>query len=531
MILAAEMERYFQSIMVDVVIAAAGSGTRMQAVVPGLHKGLLPYKTRPIIWYLVNQIPDELEIAVLLGFKSEQIQDFLELAFPARKIKYIQVDDWESEKSGTGYSLLQAENFLANSFWYLPCDGLISDLDYIESASRGEDCIFTKKVMGKDAAMYTWFSYSNETKLEKNFKVPSNADSVLAFTGIMRINDKTAFFERLRSSRSKEFIPAISEKSLIIEVESWQDFGSPSKYNEAIRLTGNFNFAKQNEITFELPDFIIKWWSDQSIPQKKLAKPAQQQKMYPDGLKIKSQFLGYKKVAGESLYNSITPDIFSELLQELKSIFWVFTPANITEDVFSFYQVKTNERLALMLRQGLGNLENVTVVNSKKVRSWQETVDSIDFESILDLASTSTIHGDLQFDNVIYNENFKEFKLIDWRPTFGKQLALGDIYYDFAKLLGGIRMNYAEVKANNFSFAYIDANHVELSIPSAPYAETLEAILSDFVESMGFSFDHVKRMIPLIYLNMAPLHEAPFRELLWCKFLSDSQLIWDSENA
>ena len=56
-------------------------------------------------------------------------------------------------------------------------------------------------------------------------------------------------------------------------------------------------------------------------------------------------------------------------------------------------------------------------------------------------------HGDLQFDNIIYSKN--KFKLIDWRDSFDGRNK-GDIYYDFAKLLGGIDLNYKFIKKETF---------------------------------------------------------------------------------
>ena len=60
------------------------------------------------------------------------------------------------------------------------------------------------------------------------------------------------------------------------------------------------------------------------------------------------------------------------------------------------------------------------------------------------------IHGDLQFDNIIYS--FKnQFTLIDWRHEFGKNNLFGDLYYDYAKLLSGLEINYDLIKKNKFS--------------------------------------------------------------------------------
>ena len=59
------------------------------------------------------------------------------------------------------------------------------------------------------------------------------------------------------------------------------------------------------------------------------------------------------------------------------------------------------------------------------------------------------IHGDLQFDNIIRVNS--SFRLIDWRPDFDGIIQFGDLNYDFAKLLGGMYINYKEIKKNNFT--------------------------------------------------------------------------------
>ena len=51
---------------------------------------------------------------------------------------------------------------------------------------------------------------------------------------------------------------------------------------------------------------------------------------------------------------------------------------------------------------------------------------------------------DLQFDNIIQRQ--KKFKLIDWRHSFDSSIECGDLYYDLAKLYGGIIVNYDQIK-------------------------------------------------------------------------------------
>ena len=504
---------------IDVVIAAAGSGERMRSVNSEIHKALLPYKAKPIVWHIVNNIPENLKIGFLLGYNATQIKDFLEISFPSRGFTFIYVDDWTSEKSGTGYSLLSARGLTEESFWYLPCDGIVNSVINDSQFESELDQIYVQKINGSEASNYAWFPIIKTDKIVKKFKEITLDEEVLAFTGVMRIKSAQNFFSRLEASKSNEFIPAISEESELVEIFNWQDLGSPEKYNCALAESGDFNFSKSNEITYELPTTIVKWWSDTTVPLQKLSKPKASPGIFPPGVSIRGSYLYYKKVPGASFYEGVTPALFSSLLAHLGENLWARSTTKIDNDAKDFYELKSKQRLAKMLAHGLGKLGEVKSVNGSPVGRWEDHWQTFDFQSIIENVFTSRIHGDLQFDNVIYNGESNEFCLIDWRPNFGSQQILGDIYYDFAKLLGGIRLNYSEIKRNNFDFNYTDMNEVILRIPSAPESRVLEQTLERFIESNGYDFSRVKSLVPLIYLNMAPLHESPFREILWSLFL------------
>jgi thiamine kinase-like enzyme len=123
------------------------------------------------------------------------------------------------------------------------------------------------------------------------------------------------------------------------------------------------------------------------------------------------------------------------------------------------------------------------------------------------------IHGDLQFDNVIINNEGK-FKVIDWRHEFANIVEFGDIYYDLAKLAGGFIINYANIKEHNFNIE-IDNDNVTLSIPSIDQVNVYQQQLKEFVISQGYDYKKVEMLIPIIYWNMSPLHTAPFDLFLW----------------
>ena len=77
---------------IDVLISTAGEGSRLHKISPDINKSLLPYLNKPIIYHIIEKIPRDLRIGILLGYKSQQVEDFLNLAYPERKIIYIDVD-------------------------------------------------------------------------------------------------------------------------------------------------------------------------------------------------------------------------------------------------------------------------------------------------------------------------------------------------------------------------------------------------------------------------------------------------------
>ena len=123
------------------------------------------------------------------------------------------------------------------------------------------------------------------------------------------------------------------------------------------------------------------------------------------------------------------------------------------------------------------------------------------------------IHGDLQFDNILKISS-KEYKLIDWRPTFGKSIKIGDLYYDYAKLLGGLHINYDLVKLGRFKFKSKKLQ-LKLKIPKRQKTQELINFFENYLLSKKIDLKKVRVITGLIFLNMSPLHHHPFDKLLF----------------
>jgi thiamine kinase-like enzyme len=198
----------------------------------------------------------------------------------------------------------------------------------------------------------------------------------------------------------------------------------------------------------------------------------------------------------------------------LKENLWQFVNQDIEESCRDFYERKTRSRIKLMI-PNLNKYEyKIRSVDGVAVLGWEEYFNTINWDYLVQKPAASLIHGDLQFDNVIFNVETGEFKLIDWRNSFGVESIMGDVYYDLAKILGGIRLNYKLVKENRFSVRNLNGD-ITLDVPKTKDSELLENIFRDEVGNLGLDYSKVELLVPIIYWNMAPLHAEPFALLLW----------------
>jgi thiamine kinase-like enzyme len=156
-------------------------------------------------------------------------------------------------------------------------------------------------------------------------------------------------------------------------------------------------------------------------------------------------------------------------------------------------------------------MPNVTIVDGVSIKDYSAYLNNIDWEYLTQCNESRYIHGDLQFDNIIFDG---DFKLIDWRHEFAGLTNTGDVYYDLAKLLGGTIISYAMIKEHHFNIEF-NEDAVTLSIPYVDNHTKYRTILKEWVNNNNLDWRKVEMLVPLIYWNMAPLHTAPFDQFLW----------------
>jgi hypothetical protein len=80
-------------------------------------------------------------------------------------------------------------------------------------------------------------------------------------------------------------------------------------------------------------------------------------------------------------------------------------------------------------------------------------------------------------------------------------------------MLGGLHLSYKDIKHERYS--YTERNdYATIEVPSVKDVQVYEDILQRWVVKQGLDWKKVKTLVPIIYLNMSPLHEAPFDKFL-----------------
>ena len=513
-----------------VCILAAGKGLRMGELTHNVNKSLLPINQKAIISHIIDKFDSSVEIVVALGYEGKKVEEYLEHAHPNRKIKAVHVECFEGPGSGPGLSLLSCEKYLQDPFIIFAGDTLVKE-----------------PVPAPDKDWLGVATVPLEEKIErfcsaqiKNGKIikltdKKKCDNTYVFIGVAGVCDYKGFWNALKNnddlvngelqlSNGLEFL---LKKGLYPEKFTWLDTGTKQTYlSSRSFLEGardKFNFDKINEFTYLFDGRLIKYFSDPKKVELRYNRSLALAGLCPKVSLKTTWFFSYSLLKGSTLYECLTPQVTLDFLQWCKKYLW--KPVNSPEgkDTFliackNFYQNKTYKRVQSFQKKYADLDDKEDIINGSLTPTLSELLSQIPWNYLIDGVACN-FHGDLQFDNVLktgWNSSEKDdFKLIDWRQDFGGLINCGDLYYDLAKLYGGLTMPYNLIKDNKFSYDLLPSGEINFDIQSSYRLMESRSIFEKFIVDEGFDLQKIELIRALIFLNMAPLHESPFDKLLY----------------
>ncbi len=507
-----------------VCILAAGIGSRMGDISDHIHKGILPVNNKAVISYVVEKFPINVEFVVAVGHKKDTVIDYLKLAYPKRKFIFVVIKKFVGPGTGPGYSLLACEKHLQCPFIFTTSDTIVAeDIPLPNQNWMGIAPVHETKpyctVRIRNNAIY---ELDDKTKNDNHF----------AFIGLAGIKDYSVFFNALKQNKKaiageiqvSNGFKALIGKHLVPIGFTWFDTGTLENYietNKNFSGENKFDFSKGDEFLYFVNDRVIKFFADRSITDKRhIRAKTVLRGLTPKIEARRGHFYSYKKVNGHTLYSVLNASLAGEFLLWAKKYLWKklkLSPKQqkaFQEAMVKFYKDKTKERVAAFEKKK-GEKE-VGFINGAKVPSTKELLNKVNWEH-LTAGEPANFHGDLQFDNILVNpkaRNAKDkFILLDWRHEFGGLVEVGDLYYDLAKLYGGMVISYPLIKEGMFS---ANTDGKEAFYHYFVKNDLIEARehYEDFLLANGYDLKKVKTLTAIIFLNMAPLHNAPFDEML-----------------
>ena len=231
-------------------ISTAGVGSRIKSNFQ-LNKSLLPINRVAVLSKIIEKIPKKIEIVLALGYQGKIVKEFVNIYHPHRKIKFINIKNYNQKGSGPGLSLLQAKEYLQCPFIYSSCDTLISGKpknpihNWIGvSTVEVPDNYLVLENNKEKIVIYDKKNKSQINHKKKKFN---------AFIGLMGIQDYKLFWNDISNNKKlikKEFqisngLENILKKSKIIKY-NWYDTGTNENYKRTLKSFNDNNIRKEN---------------------------------------------------------------------------------------------------------------------------------------------------------------------------------------------------------------------------------------------------------------------------------------------
>jgi len=485
--------------MPKVCILAAGIGSRNKCI-EGLHKALLPLNNKPVISHIIDSFPQDMEIVIALGYKQKQLLSYLEEVHTSKNITYVTVDNFDKSGSGPGYSLYQCKNHLQEPFIFTSVDTLLDEFP----VSVDSNWIGTSNIDEKKSSSYCLVSVDNETVKDLYY-----GSGNLAFVGTAGVKDYKTFWNNLEktllSVNEIQVIPALQSLTNIKAINSvWYDTGNIESYYNTKKVYNNDIVApKNNETIFLDNNLVIKYFSNSKKNLSRVERVKFLNDCTPDTTYLNDNMYCYEYINGALLSNITNVEIMREFFSFCDSKLWL---KKNRDDIFisncrSMYEFKTKSRINELIDS---DLDKIRFINGLEVQPIRTIYEKIGWGQIYNNALPVSFHGDLQPENIIYNN--ERFFLIDWRESFGNSLEVGDIYYDLSKLYHGLDINGTLMNSKNY-FYNIEDKSANIGYNIKSNLIDLKDTLKTFVIEKGLDWYNIRLLGALHYLNICTLYK------------------------
>jgi dTDP-glucose pyrophosphorylase len=470
------------------IIPAAGKGIRFRELGKLYPKSLLPYKNKPIIFYIIKSIYKDFdEIRIITDHQSLEIKKYINF-LNLKKIKIINLD--KKKHQGPAKSMYCGLQSNEKSILML-----LSDAIYNFNFLKENKFDWVSVMQVKDYSRWCLIDKKNNLYDKPQNKVATN----LAISGAYHFTNPKflkkcceKIFANLSTKTEIQFSHVLElykkkHKIKLIEhnKKNIKDFGTIEQFfqNKNNPISRSFNIIKINQknvvkTSIDYPDKILReaMWIKYA--------PRDIQHLLPKVFSIdviNSTFTA-EKISSPTLreiflYIDKSFDVWIDIFEELNK-FINYSKTIIKKGHFWSHIIEKN-----LIR---------TKKNNLFLDEFKKRVENSDFYN-----QVTFYHGDLVFSNIFYDLQKKQLKFIDPRGEF-----YGHWLYDIAKIYQCVYGRYEYVDSqlytfqNNLTFYYDKGNNFVKKAFE-------DVILSKLSKK---ELDFIKILVASLYLSLIPLH-------------------------
>lgn len=190
----------------QLVILAAGKGTRMMPLTQEVPKPMVAIKGKPKLQYTLESLPEKInQVLVVINYLGNQIKNFFGSQFAGKELIYVQ----QGALNGTAGALWQAKDFLEEEFIVMMGDDFYLKSDVENVLNQKELVILlyqSREVKRFDSINLDEKGFFRGINFKKNNSFDLN-QKVLLNTGLYKLNKKIFDYDMVEIGNGEYGLP------------------------------------------------------------------------------------------------------------------------------------------------------------------------------------------------------------------------------------------------------------------------------------------------------------------------------------
>ena len=529
-----------------VFITTAGVGSKLGDLTNYMNKAMIKIGKKPVISYIIEQYPEDVEYVIALGYKGSHIKQFLKLAYPKRHFTFVDVNFYDGENASQVYSMYCCKQNLQEPFIYNDCDSISDDILQRLNATDIAGDFIAGYNFDDINGIYNYDSYDVRNtnlyidKVTNLYHRETNIHSKYAYIGICGIWNYKYFWDSVENALINKtaktdfdiFYNYYKDNVLYsIDVKNWTDTGTIDGILKARKQCKDKLdiLDKNNQAIFILNKKVIKFFTDDNVVFNLINRMSKIGILTHSIVEYTQNFFTYNFIEGETAVNCINPVLFDLLINYFRiNNLWECVPNinDFKQNQYKFYIEKTINRVNdFKTKYKISEDKDITINNiiipkeytvEYMLKLMQDQPEYIN-------SNATNWHGDFTLENMIYNN--ATWTLIDCRDKFGDTIDYGDRLYDWGKINHNLTFNFASALNGQYKLN-IDKDDINFSIMCDLEVYKCKDVLKKFVEAHNIRYDYIEFLSGLNWVNMSPLH--PINNLPYLLFYMGKLQMYES---